>query len=240
NKVKRGTTICIPILNVYGFIHFSRTVPDGKDVNRSFPGNKNGSLASRMANYVLKDIIPKIDYGIDFHTGGAQRTNYPQTRCVMKDDENRKLAEAFGAPFALNSKFRSNSLRWSASKLGKRILVYEGGESTRFDEFAIDQGVNGALRLMKHLDMIDEAPEPIALSQVVQSSSWIRARNAGLFQPLVSSGDPVGKNQVVGYLTDPFGEKKQPVKTKVAGYVIGLNNNPLLHQGDAIMHIGVV
>lgn len=240
NKVKRGTTICIPILNVYGFIHFSRTVPDGKDVNRSFPGNKNGSLASRMANYVVKDIIPKIDYGIDFHTGGAQRTNYPQTRCVMKDEENRKLAEAFGAPFALNSKFRSNSLRWSASKLGKRILVYEGGESTRFDEFAIEQGVSGALRLMKHLDMIDEAPEPGALSQVVQSSSWIRARNAGLFQPMVKSGDQVNKNQVVGYLTDPFGEKKQPVKTKVAGYVIGLNNNPLLHQGDAIMHIGVV
>ena len=58
--------LALHILNVYGFIHFSRTVPDGKDVNRSFPGNKNGSLASRMANYVVKDIIPKIDYGIDF------------------------------------------------------------------------------------------------------------------------------------------------------------------------------
>ncbi len=240
HKVLRGTTICIPLMNIYGFIHFSRTLPDGKDVNRSFPGNKNGSLAARMADYLVKDIIPKIDYGIDFHTGGAQRTNYPQTRCVMKDEENRILAEVFNAPFALNSNFRSNSLRWTASKMGKRILVYEGGESVRFDEFAINEGINGTLRVMKHLNMIDDAPAATQVTKEVASSTWIRADKAGLFQTLVQAGELVDKKQIVGYLTDPFGEFKKPVKAKVGGYVIGLNNNPLLHQGDAIMHIGVV
>lgn len=84
-KPTRGTVICIPLLNIYGFIHFSRYVPDGKDVNRSFPGSSKGSLASRVAHYLMQDIIPKIDYGVDFHTGGADRTNYPQVRCVMSD-----------------------------------------------------------------------------------------------------------------------------------------------------------
>lgn len=240
HKVKRGTTICIPVLNVYGFIHFSRTLPDGKDVNRSFPGNKNGSLASRMAFYLMKEVIPKIDYGVDFHTGGAERTNYPQTRCVMKDETNQKLADAFNAPFGLNSQFRSNSLRWAAARLDKRILVYEGGESTRFDDYAIEEGINGTLRLMKHLNMINHAPVAAHSQLKVKGSTWIRAKNSGLFQSLVKCGEQVKKNQLVGYLTDPFGEFKKSVKSPVSGYVVGLNNKPLLHQGDALIHVGVV
>src|SRR5205085_8945592 len=97
DKVKRGAVICMPIINVYGFLNYSRDVPDGKDINRSFPGTKGGSLAARVAWHVTHDIIPYIDVGIDFHTGGAARTNYPQVRCVMKDQKNVELANAFHA-----------------------------------------------------------------------------------------------------------------------------------------------
>lgn len=240
NKPLKGTVICMPILNIYGFIHFSRYVPDGKDVNRSFPGNRNGSLASRVANYMTKDILPEIDLGIDFHTGGADRTNYPQVRAVLKDPTNKELAGVFKAPFTIDSKFRPNSMRWMANKLGKKILVYEGGESSRFDEFAIQQGINGALRVMKHLGMLAEAPEPTLENRLITGSSWIRAKASGLFQTAVESGDKVLKKQLVGYLTDPFGDFKVSVESPFDGYVIGLNNNPLLHQGDALMHIGRV
>jgi hypothetical protein len=236
-----GTIICIPVINVYGFIHFSRYVPDGKDVNRSFPGNKNGSLASRVAYYLTKDIIPQIDYGIDFHTGGADRTNYPQVRCMMSDPRNAELAAIFSAPFTLHSKFRVGSLRQTAARQGKRILVYEGGESSRFDEFAIQQGVDGALRIMKHLGLTSEAvPDADYDNRIIKNSSWIRARASGLFQTLVKSGQYIKKNQRVGYITDPFGDFKVQVKASASGYVIGLNNNPIVHQGDAIMHIGVM
>lgn len=236
-----GTIICIPVINVYGFIHFSRYVPDGKDVNRSFPGNKNGSLASRVAYYLTKDIIPQIDYGIDFHTGGADRTNYPQVRCMMDDPRNAELAEVFDAPFTLHAKFRTGSLRQTAAKQGRRIIVYEGGESSRFDEFAIQQGVDGALRVMKHLGLTTaKVPESDHTNRFIKNSSWIRARSSGLFQTLVESGQHIKKNQRVGYITDPFGEFKVPIKASATGYVIGLNNNPIVHQGDAIMHIGVM
>ncbi|MDH5379902.1 MAG: succinylglutamate desuccinylase/aspartoacylase family protein [Cyclobacteriaceae bacterium] len=235
----RGSVICIPILNIYGFIHFSRYLPDGKDVNRSFPGNKNGSLASRLAHYVTHNIIPQIDYGVDFHTGGGERTNFPQVRCVFADPENEKLAEAFHAPFTLNSPYRAHSLRQTAGKLGKKILVYEGGESVRFDEFAIVQGIEGARRLMKHLDMIDDAPHPLVKNTIIRNSSWVRAKVSGMFTSSVESGQQVKRNQLLGYITDTFGDYKKPVKSPAAGYVIGLNNNPLVHQGDAIMHLGV-
>jgi len=237
----KGTVICIPIINIYGFIHFSRYVPDGKDVNRSFPGNKNGSLASRIAYYLMKDIIPKIDFGIDFHTGGADRRNYPQVRCLLTDPVNRELAHAFHAPFTIHSKHRSKSLRQSAARLGKQILVFEGGESARFSEQAISHGVDGTLRLMKHLGMMKgEAPEPEYKNQQFMHSSWIRARSSGIFQSLISGGEEVHRNQVVGYITDPFGAYKVALKSHASGFVISLNNNPIVHQGDAVMHVGVV
>jgi hypothetical protein len=239
NVPARGTTICIPIINIYGFIHFSRYVPDGKDVNRSFPGSKNGSLASRVAHYLMKEIIPKIDYGIDFHTGGADRTNYPQVRGMLTDPGVNGLAEAFKAPFTLHSKYRDKSLRKAASRLGKKILVYEGGESSRFDEWAIQNGIEGTKRVMHWLNMAHDSAPPDYKCYRLSRTSWIRAKLSGMFQANVNYGEEVKKNQVIGYLTDPFGDFKVPVRSTYAAYVIGLNNNPIVHQGDALFNLGL-
>jgi predicted deacylase len=239
NRVKRGTVLCMPVINVYGFLNYSREVPDGKDINRSFPGSKHGSLAARVAYHMTHDVLPFIDYGVDFHTGGAMRTNYPQVRCVMQEQINVELAHAFHAPFTLDAPFRPHSLRLTASKKNKHIIVYEGGESVRFDQHAIEEGINGTLRLMKHLGMIDEAPKPKEENKIIWSSSWARAHTAGLFRSVVNCGELISKNQLVGSITDPFGEYKEEVKSPSDGYVIGLNNNPVVNAGDALLHIGV-
>jgi predicted deacylase len=239
HQPKRGVTVCMPIVNVYGFLNYSRDVPDGKDINRSFPGNKNGSLASRVAYNLMQEVIPYVDYGIDFHTGGAMRANYPQVRAVLRDERNIALANAFRAPFTIDSPFRPNSLRKEAYRKGKNIIVYEGGESLRFDQHAIEEGMAGTLRLMKFLDMIDWAPEPTEENKVIWSSSWIRARNAGLFQSNVKCGQLVHKGEWVGTITDPFGEFKEQVVATETGYVVGLNNIPVINAGDALMHLGM-
>ncbi|MBS1491001.1 MAG: succinylglutamate desuccinylase/aspartoacylase family protein [Bacteroidetes bacterium] len=238
HRVKRGTVLCMPVINIYGFLNYSREVPDGKDINRSFPGNKNGSLASRVAYHFTHDVLPSIDYGVDFHTGGAMRTNYPQVRCVMKEKINVELANAFHAPFTLDAPFRPHSLRLTASKKDKHIIVYEGGESIRFDQHAIEEGINGTLRLMKYLKMIDWAPEPKEENKIIWSSTWARAQTAGLFQAMVKCGEFINKDQLVGMLTDPFGEFKKQVKAPASGYVVGLNHNPVVNAGDALLHIG--
>src|SRR5690606_16993843 len=171
----KGTIIAVPILNIYGFLNFSRDVPDGKDVNRSFPGNKDGSLASRVAHRFMKEVMPYIDYGVDFHTGGSSRGNYPQIRCVLADPKNQELAEAFAAPFTLNASHRQGSLRKEAAKLGKHILVYETGESLRFDERGIATGIEGTLRLMHHLGMGTSAPAPTEPTTICMKDIWVRA-----------------------------------------------------------------
>lgn len=238
HKPKRGVTVCMPVVNLYGFLNYSREVPDGKDINRSFPGNKGGSLASRVAYSLMREVVPYIDYGIDFHTGGAMRSNYPQVRSVLKDPTNMQLAQAFCAPFTIDAPFRPNSLRKEAARKGKHIIVFEGGESLRFDQQAIEHGIGGTLRLMKHLNMVDSAPEPKEENKVIWSTSWIRAKHAGLFQPTIQCGQLVHKNDWLGTITDPFGEFKENIHAVNTGYVIGLNNIPVINVGDALMLIG--
>jgi uncharacterized protein len=232
-----GTVIVIPLVNIYGFLQNSRDLPDGKDLNRSFPGSLRGSLAQRVAYAIMNEIVPQIDFGIDFHTGGASRSNYPQVRCVVDIEQNKNLGMAFGAPFLMDSSLIDKSFRKAAHKLGKYVIVYEGGESMRFDEFAIQEGIKGTQRVMAHLGMKKqvEGNESVLL----QETSWIRAKYAGLFTPLVNLGTKIKKGQKLGYLTDPYGETEHVIKSNTAGYTIGINYRPVVHGGDALFHIGL-
>lgn len=232
---KKGTVIAIPIVNIYGFIQNSRGLPDGKDINRSFPGGKGGSLAKLIAHTLMKEIIPEVDYGIDFHTGGASRSNFPQIRCSFKQKKAKELGKVFGAPILLQSALISKSFRSAAHKKGTEILVYETGESLRYDEFGIEEGINGTLRIMKHLGMTDEAP-PSNESDIFTHSTWIRTKYAGLFIPKAELGDCLNQRQVAGSIKDPYGELNSRVLVPHNGRIIGMNNCPVVNKGDALIH----
>lgn len=232
-----GSVIAVPIVNIYGFLQQARYLPDGKDLNRSFPGNKNGSLASRVAYAMVNQILPMVDFGIDFHTGGASKDNYPQIRCVLDHGMNMKLARAFAPPFILDSKLIDSSFRKAAHRRKKHIIVYEAGESLRFNDFAIQEGIDGTLRLMKSFGMKSEAPEPHD-SKVFNNSYWVRAKVSGLFRTVLETGQFVNKGDTLGSLTDPFGESVTELKSTQSGCIVGLNHMPVVNAGDALMHIG--
>ncbi|MCH7408455.1 succinylglutamate desuccinylase/aspartoacylase family protein [Belliella sp. DSM 111904] len=234
---KKGTVILIPLVNIYGFLSNSRTFPDGRDLNRSFPGSKKGSLASQIAFILTNEIIPLIDYGIDIHTGGRMLSNYPQIRVDYKDKKGVELAKAFGTHYILNSPHIDKSFRKEAYKMRKSILVYEGGESMRIDDFAVEEAISGTKRLLHHLGMLDSAPEP-KQGHLLTESSWLRAKISGIFMTSVQLGDQVKKGQVLARISDPYGQVKVPVKCTTNGYIVGLNNNPVVNAGDALIHVG--
>ncbi len=237
---ERGTVVAIPILNIYGFLNFSREVPDGKDVNRAFPGSPRGSLASRVAHRFMREIMPLLDYGIDFHTGGAARANYPQVRCELgTDPETDALAAAFGAPFTLHAGLRPGSVREAAQRLGKRLLVFETGESLRLDEPGIEMAVAGTLRVLHHLGMAPAGPEPEQPTIVCRRHTWVRARFAGLFRAHVQNGVFLKKGQVYGSVADPYGERAVRLESPMSGYVVGVNHMPVVNQGDALLHLAL-
>lgn len=234
---KKGSVIAISLFNIYGFLNFSRQVPDGKDVNRSFPGNPNGSLASRMVYKFMQEVFPVVDFGIDFHTGGASINNFPQVRCTFDLPMNLELAKAFSPQFIINSKLRDKSFRKEAHKYGKSIIVYEGGESQRLNAMPVNEGIKGTLRVMRHLGMIDTV-QPKNETFVIASSSWVRAKFAGMFRATVINGVLVKKGEVLGSITDPYGEFEEKIKAPETGHIIAINNQPIVNQGDALIHLG--
>ncbi|MEX0593283.1 MAG: succinylglutamate desuccinylase/aspartoacylase family protein [Balneolaceae bacterium] len=233
----RGTVIAIPLVNIYGFIQSARGVPDGKDINRSFPGSRSGSLAKLVAYTLIREIIPLIDVGVDFHTGGASRANEPQLRCSFDLKENLDLATAFSPPVVLHSRPIDKSFRKSAARHGKPVLVYESGEAHRFDDRGIDEGVQGTLRLMSYLGMRSPTDGKKSRPVFYRKSTWVRARNAGLFRPEVELGQTVRSRQKLGRITDPFGDEMVRVETRREGRVIGINYSPVVHKGDALLHL---
>ena len=236
NTLKRGTVIAIPVMNIYGFLNYSREVPDGKDINRSFPGSKKGSLASRVAYNLTKTVLTEINYGVDFHTGGANRTNYPQTRYAAEDPKAKELASAFNAPITMSSKLINRSFRKEAFKMGKSVIVFEGGESSRFEDHSIEEGIKGAMNVLAHFEMINPQLQRQESHEFTESS-WIRARNSGMIRLMRRSGEFVNRGELLAIITDPFGKFKTNIKSNVSGFIIGHNNSPLVSQGDALFHI---
>lgn len=236
-SLQKGTLIFIPLVNIYGFLSNSRTFPDGRDLNRSFPGSKKGSLASRIAFILSEEIIPQIDYGIDFHTGGRMLSNHPQIRVDFKDKVGVELAKAFGTHYVVPSKHIDKSFRKTAFKARKHLLVFEGGESMRLDNYAIEEGILGTKRLLNHLEMIEAYHEKKG-TIVLKDSEWTRAKASGIFYSSVKLGDFVKKGEILARISDPYGQVVVPIKATTNGHIIGLNNNPVINVGDALIHLG--
>ncbi len=240
NKPKRGTIICIPIINIFGFINKTREFPDGRDLNRVFPGSKTGSLASRFAYYILKDIIPHVDYAIDFHAGGASRFNAPQIRIVPENPELKELSDVFNAPFTLYSKNISGSFRNSCDKLGVKMLLFEGGKSLDINEEVTNDAIEGTKRFLDHLDMLNPRKKANIKSKKpihIEKSNWVRAKYSGMFHGMVKIGSFIKKGDLIATISDPYGKVEHKMKAPHDGYVINVNDAPIVYQGDAIFHV---
>lgn len=240
NKPKKGTVICIPVINVFGFIHMDREFPDGRDLNRVFPGIEDGSLASRMAYKLVNEIVPHADLIMDFHTGGADRFNSAQIRIISGDAVLDELSEVFGAPFVLYSKNLNKSFRNTCYKLGKPMLLFEGGKSFNIDSTITNTGVNGAKRVLHHLGMLKnnfKVSKPKKSCVFIAESKWIRAKYSGMFKASVRINSFVDEGDVIGHITDPYGSFNHFVKAPNNGYIFNINESPLVYQGDAIFHI---
>jgi predicted deacylase len=239
NKPKCGTIICIPIINVFGFVNLKREFPDGRDLNRVFPGLKKGSLASRVAYKLVEEVVKEVDLVIDFHTGGSGRFNAPQIRIEKNNSELDKLAETFGVPFVLYSKNIKKTFRNTCKNLGKPMLLFEGGKSFQIDNDITDSAVDGAKRVLNSLGMLNpkfKVSKPTENPVYILSSRWQRAKFSGMFKSSIKVGSKVEKGDVLGNITDPYGKFDFLVKASVSGYIINVNESPIVYQGDALFH----
>jgi len=234
----RGSLIAVPIVNLYGFVGLSRYLPDRRDLNRSFPGSPRGSLAARLADIFLSEVVGNATHGIDLHTGAVHRSNLPQIRACLDDPETARLAAAFGVPVVLDANLRDGSLRQAVLDREVPMLLYEGGEALRFDEAAIQAGTRGVLRVMRALEMLPSSRASRERKPfTARSSHWVRAPASGLLRARSALGVAVRPEDRLGIVADPLGVDEAPVVADQAGVVIGRTELPLVNEGDALFHI---
>lgn len=242
-RTLHGTLLAIHVVNPFGLLHQTRYLPDRRDLNRSFPGSARGSLGARLAALFMKEVVARCSHGIDLHSGTHHRINLPQIRADLSDAATHEMARAFGTSVLIDARTRDGSLRASAARKGARVLLYEGGEALRLHPESVSAGVSGVRRVMHHLRMTrlppDQQESPAGEAIVCGDTRWIRASRSGMFHPNVQCGDLVAEKDIIGEIIDPFGRSRAKVRTRYAGVVIGATLNPLVHQGDALMHIGI-
>lgn len=238
-KALRGTLIAVPMVNVYGVLNQSRYLPDRRDLNRSFPGNKKGSLAGRVAHLFLNEIVSKCNYGIDLHTGAIHRSNLPQIRANLDDQETNELANAFGLPVLLNADIRDGSLRQAAADMDVKVLLYEAGQALRYDEMSIRAGVKGIINVMRHLGMLNKrkATDHKIKRFIARQSGWVRATESGFVCHVANLGDHVNEGDTLATIADPYGNELARVISPAEGIVVGKQNIPLTQEGEAMYHI---
>jgi predicted deacylase len=238
-KNLRGTLLAIPIVNVYGFLNHTRYLPDGRDLNRAFPGSAKGSLTGRVAYTFVREIVNKCTHGIDLHTGSRHRSNFPQIRADLDDPQALAMTEAFGVPLAIDAKIRDGSLRACAGDAGIPVILYEAGEALRFEEVYIRAGVKGITNVMRNIGMLAKTrskkvrPSPVISDQ----TGWVRAPESGILRTFVPLGGKVIAGQTLAMVADPLGTSETAILAPNDGMVIGRTNLPLVYEGDATFHI---
>jgi predicted deacylase len=238
----RGTLVAVPVVNAFGLLHQTRELPDGRDLNRTFPGSPRGSLAGRVAHALLEEVVKKCTHGVDLHTAALHRSNHPQIRADLRDRGSREMAAAFGAPVTVHAGLRDGSLREAATALGIPTVLFETGQALRHDDESLRIGVRGVLGVMAHLGMIDPLPGPAPTSRVCRKSKWVRAEASGYLVAEAALGDEVRKGERLGAVAvvkqDPLGTTGEvAVSSPVDGIVIGRRENPLVNEGDALFHV---
>ena len=239
-RTTSGTLIAVPVVNVHGFNRGDRYLPDRRDLNRSFPGSARGSLASRIANLMMTEVVGRCSVGIDLHTGSDHRSNLPQIRADLDDPTTLELAEQFGAPVTIHARTRDGSLRHAGTDAGATVLLYEGGEAMRFDRGAILAGVAGVTRVLGHLGMLAVTPDPAGATALCRATKWVRAPRSGILHLDPELGDRVEKGQRIATVLDPFGKHLGSISAPATGIVIGQTQNPLVNRGDAVLHVASV
>ena len=232
-----GTILAVPVVNVPGFLNQTRTLPDRRDLNRSFPGNADGSFTSRLAHRIFSDVLCASDYGLDLHTAGGDRANYPHIRADLNDPRVAELADAFGCELIIHGAGPEGTLRRAAIGAGVPTIVYEAGSARVFERPFIDAGLRGTLNVLRHLRMLPGEPVRPPICLQVKKSTWVRAGNGGILDLQVALGEPVRRRQVLSVNTNPFGRERNQLEAPAGGVVIGLTRSPLVHPGDAVCHL---
>lgn len=232
-----GTVRIVPVLNLPGYRAKTRYFPDGRDLNRAFPGLSKGSTTSRVASRVKENLINDSDVIIDLHSAAIGRTNMPQIRGDLSHPESYLLAKAFGIEVVLDSRPPKGSLRRVANEMDIAAVTYEGGGANRLDQNAVKVAVHGCLNVLRALKVIPKNPSRPRFRLNAGGSTWLRAGEGGLLDMFVGPGSIVTKGDVIATISDPGSPGLSvDIVAPENGLMICTATNPFVTAGTPVGH----
>ena len=232
-----GTVRIVPVLNLPGYRAKTRYFPDGRDLNRAFPGLSKGSTTSRVASRVKKNLINDSDVIIDLHSAATGRSNMPQIRGDLSHPESYLLAKAFGIEVVLDSRPPKGSLRRVANEMDIAAVTYEGGGANRLDQNAVKVAVHGCLNVLRALKVIPKNPSRPRFRLNAGGSTWLRAGEGGLLDMFVGPGSIVTKGDVIATISDPGSPGLSvDIVAPENGLMICTATNPFVTAGTPVGH----
>jgi len=237
-----GTLVCLPVLNVPGFLAQQRYLPIyDRDLNRSFPGREGSTSAKRMAHRIFSNFIEPCDFGLDFHTSTRGRTNMLHVRGDVAVDGIDRLARAFGSTVIIDSEGPDGTLRGEASAAGVPTITVEMGEAHRFQRDLIDEALAGVRSVFAEYGLLDAAavrwPGWRTVITDDYDKTWIRADAGGMVDMHFGAGSLVREGDRICTITNPFKDDNIAVTAPFTGLLVGTLENPVVYPGNPLCHL---
>jgi len=238
----QGTLVCMPVLNVPGFLAQERYLPIyDRDLNRSFPGHEDSTSSKRMAHRIFTNFVEPCDLGIDLHTSTRGRTNMLHVRADMANDEVARLANAFASNVIIGSDGPDGTLRREATDAGVPTITIEMGEAHRFQRQLIDRALDGVRSVLAEYGLLETEsvswPGWRTVVEDTDEKTWLRADAGGMVDMHFESGSLVHEGDTICTITSPFKLDNTQVDAPFAGVLVGVLENPVVYPGNPLCHL---
>ncbi len=252
-KELSGTVIMVHVANMPSFL--GRTIYyspiDGKNMNRVYPGKKDGTTSERIAYFITTEVIEKSDYLLDIHCGDGNEDLRHYVYMPVTDDEKmnesiREMALAFGIDHIVVDRGRPTdpaaSIYCSATALtrGKPAMTIESGYLGTTDDAPTHRIIHGVLSLMRHFKMQSGSPKPVEHPIFLEPTQVLTSPATGMLRPQVDRGRTVAKGTIVATITDFFGDKIADVRAPFGGVVLYVVGTPPITEGEPVAMIGAI
>jgi len=245
-----GTIIMVHVANLPSFL--GRTIyyspVDGKNLNRMYPGDAEGSLSQRIAHIVTSEVIDRADFLIDLHSGDGNESlrpyvYMPLTGETILDDAAKGLAVAFGLDHIVidEAPLRSidDSLYTDQTALVRGIpaITTETGQMGSNDDYWVDMAESGIWNVLRHLEMIPGDEEINDGITWLTDYQVIQSPHTGIFRAAVRDGYIISKGAKLGVLVDFFGDEIQEIRAPFSGVVNYVIGTPPVSEGEPLAMI---
>ncbi|MCO8246330.1 succinylglutamate desuccinylase/aspartoacylase family protein [Haladaptatus sp. AB643] len=237
-----GTIVCLPVLNVPGFLAQERYLPGyEQDLNRAFPGGPDGTNDRRIAHEIYRNFVEPCDFGIDFHTSTRGRTNMLHVRADMLDPDVARLANAFGTNLIIAGRGAPGMLRREATERGTPTITIEMGEAHRFERDLIEHALDGVRSVFAEYGLYQQElvrwPGWRTVVETDDERTWIRSDEGGLVDMRRERGELVYEDETICSVSDPFKRESVEVLAPFTGLLVGVLENPVVYPGNPLCHL---